>query len=70
MANFKELGAELSNWGRWGPDDRSGTLNLVRPEHIQAAAAEVRTGKTFHLSIPSAATGLRAEWADASTRCT
>ena len=28
----------LSNWGRWGPDDRLGTLNLVTPQkRVQAA---------------------------------
>jgi hypothetical protein len=26
-----ELGTELSNWGRWGPDDEIGTLNFVTP---------------------------------------
>jgi kynurenine formamidase len=51
-ANFKEIGRELSNWGRWGPDDQLGTLNLIQPAHILAAAAEVRSGKVFQLSIP------------------
>jgi len=23
---------KLSNWGRWGPDDRLGTLNLITDE--------------------------------------
>jgi kynurenine formamidase len=50
--DFKELGKKLSNWGRWGPDDEIGTLNFVGPQQIQAAAAEVRSGRTFHLSIP------------------
>ncbi|HKP40321.1 cyclase family protein [Mycobacterium sp.] len=50
--NFKDLGRELSNWGRWGPQDQIGTLNLVTPRHIRAAAAEVRSGKVFQLSIP------------------
>jgi kynurenine formamidase len=50
--NFKDLGAEVSNWGRWGPADQIGTLNLVTPRHIHAAATEVRTGKVFQLSIP------------------
>jgi kynurenine formamidase len=34
----------LSNWGRWGPDDELGTLNLVSPAKRIAAAALVRTG--------------------------
>lgn len=49
---FRELGRELSNWGRWGADDQIGTLNLVRPHHVRAAAAEVRSGRVFQLSIP------------------
>jgi len=27
----------LSNWGRWGPEDELGTLNLITPEkRVQA----------------------------------
>ena len=40
---------ELSNWGRWGPDDQIGTLNTVTPEHILAAARLVRQGRVFSL---------------------
>jgi FMN-dependent dehydrogenase len=43
---------ELSNWGRWGPDDQIGTLNLITAQLIQAAVAEVGCGKVFQLSIP------------------
>jgi kynurenine formamidase len=50
--DFRTLGQELSNWGRWGPADQIGTLNLVTAAHIQAAAREIRTGKVFQLSIP------------------
>jgi hypothetical protein len=25
---------ELSNWGRWGPDDQIGTLNNVTPQDV------------------------------------
>ncbi|MEV0669622.1 cyclase family protein [Mycobacterium sp. NPDC050441] len=50
--SFKDLGRQLSNWGRWGPDDQIGTLNLVEPRHVHAAAREVRSGKVFQLSIP------------------
>jgi kynurenine formamidase len=50
--SFKDLGRELSNWGRWGPADQIGTLNLVTPHHVAAAAAQVRTGRVFALSIP------------------
>ncbi len=35
----------LSNWGRWGPEDELGSLNLVTPEVTAAAAATVRAGR-------------------------
>jgi kynurenine formamidase len=41
---------ELSNWGRWGPDDQHGTLNLVTPEKTRQAAGLVRDGVTVTLS--------------------
>jgi kynurenine formamidase len=40
----------LSNWGRWGEEDRLGTLNLITGETRRAAAALVRTGKVVSLS--------------------
>lgn len=40
----------LSNWGRWGDDDRLGTLNLISPDVRRAAAALVRTGRVVSLS--------------------
>src|SRR5262249_38540872 len=46
------LGRELSNWGRWGPDDERGTINLVTPERTVAACALVRKGVSFSLAIP------------------
>lgn len=41
-----------SNWGEFGDDDQIGRLNLVTPEKILAAAAEVITGERFCLSLP------------------
>lgn len=43
---------EGSNWGDFGPDDQIGRLNLITPEKIRAAAAEVKTGERFCLSLP------------------
>jgi len=40
----------LSNWGRWGNDDRLGTLNLITPEARREAASLVRTGEVVSLS--------------------
>jgi len=45
LANDAEIDAalpRLTNWGRWGPADRRGTLNLIVPEAVRAAAALVR----------------------------
>lgn len=41
-----------SNWGDFGRDDERGRLNLITPERVRAAAAEVRTGRTFCLALP------------------
>lgn len=52
IEDFRALGARLSNWGRWGPDDQRGTTNLITPERLVAAAGLVRRGKVFDLGIP------------------
>lgn len=41
-----------SNWGDFGADDQCGRLNLITPERRKAAAAEVREGIAFCLSLP------------------
>ena len=41
-----------ANWGDFGPDDQRGRLNLITPERLRAAAAEVRAGRAFCLSLP------------------
>jgi kynurenine formamidase len=48
----RELAQRYSNWGRWGPDDELGTLNLISPSDVVAASGLVRTGRTFSLAIP------------------
>jgi len=47
----------VRNWGRWGPDDELGTVNFVTPAVVQAAAACVRSGRVFSLSLPLGAEG-------------
>jgi hypothetical protein len=42
--------SELSNWGRWGPDDQRGTLNLITPEKTRRAARLVQDGVTVSLA--------------------
>ena len=42
----------LDNWGRWGPEDERGALNLVSPAGTLAAAHACRTGKAYPLGMP------------------
>jgi hypothetical protein len=42
---------QLSNWGRWGPEDEIGTLNNVSPKDIVEAARLIRKGKVFSLAL-------------------
>jgi len=41
---------ERRNWGRWGPDDQVGAINLITPQKRAEAAALVTTGRTVSLS--------------------
>lgn len=50
QAQFERWQQELSNWGRWGPDDEMGTLNLITPQKRREAAALVRSGVTVSLA--------------------
>ncbi|TDT99501.1 putative cyclase [Azorhizobium sp. AG788] len=43
---------EGSTWGDFGPDDELGRLNLITPDKVRAAVAEVSEGRTFCLSLP------------------
>lgn len=43
---------EGSTWGDWGDDDQLGRINLIGPEQTLKGIAEVKTGKTFCLSLP------------------
>jgi kynurenine formamidase len=51
-APFAEVAARVRNWGRWGPDDQVGTLNLIDAGARQRAATAVRSGKAFALGLP------------------
>lgn len=43
---------EGSHWGEFGPDDQRGRMNLVTPEKVLQGVAEVKTGRSFVLSLP------------------
>jgi len=60
-AVFTEVAARVRNWGRWGPDDEIGTLNLIDDDARRRAAASVKSGRAFALGLPlSEAEGIQA----------
>ncbi|MDQ2627320.1 cyclase family protein [Mycolicibacter senuensis] len=57
LSEFRRVGEAVRNWGRWGDDDELGTLNLITPEKVAAAAALVRHGKVFPLGVDFGSSG-------------
>jgi kynurenine formamidase len=49
---FADVASRVRNWGRWGPDDEIGTLNLVDEAARRRGAAAVVSGKAFALGLP------------------
>jgi len=45
MSELLDYLGRLSNWGRWGPDDQLGTLNLLTDGHRRRAAGLITTGR-------------------------
>ncbi len=52
---FTELAAQVSNWGRWGPEDQIGTLNLIDGAARLRGVAAVRDGTALPLGLPLSA---------------
>jgi kynurenine formamidase len=52
VAEFEQVFESVKNWGRWGDDDELGTLNLITPERVRAAAGLVRSGRRVSMAIP------------------
>jgi kynurenine formamidase len=50
VAEFDRLFEEIKNWGRWGPDDQLGTVNLITAEERKKAIGLVQLGQTISLS--------------------
>lgn len=50
--DFDEAVNRLNRWGRWGPTDDRGALNLITSEHLVSAAQSVRLGKLISLALP------------------
>ena len=51
-APFAEVAGRVRNWGRWGPDDQLGTLNLIDEAARLRGAHSVTSGKSFALGLP------------------
>lgn len=47
----EDLGVRV-NWGRWGPDDERGTLNLVTDDNVRRGLAAARSGAVVPLGAP------------------
>ena len=50
QSEYESWIAELSNWGRWGPGDELGALNLITPAKRAEAARLVTEGFTVSLA--------------------
>jgi len=50
-AEYDRWHKELSNWGRWGPNDENGTMNLITPAKRKEVVALVKEG--FSVSLAS-----------------
>ncbi len=57
--HFHDVAAEVRNWGRWGDDDRIGTLNLITNEAVAAAAATITTGRRVSCVLPLSNDGVQ-----------
>ena len=57
--DFRTVGKRLSNWGRWGADDRVGTLNHITPDRVAAAGRCIRSGRIVSLGLPIGAPGIQ-----------
>jgi kynurenine formamidase len=49
---FTDMAARVRNWGRWGPEDEIGTLNLIDEAARRRAAAAIVDGRAFTLGLP------------------
>ncbi|MFB6435760.1 cyclase family protein [Streptomyces sp. NPDC056411] len=49
---FHDIAARVNNWGRWGADDESGTLNLITARVVREAAGCIRSGRRIPLALP------------------
>jgi kynurenine formamidase len=60
--HIAEAAEAYRNWGRWGDDDRLGTLNFIGEAERARAASLVRRGASFSLSQPFDMDGPQLGW--------
>ena len=58
----------LSNWGRWGPEDTKGTLNLISSANRRCAGALVTDGESISLSKKIPHLGIAEAWGETGPR--
>jgi len=61
-AAIAESAKRFGNWNRWGADDALGTVNHLDAGTRAAAAALIRRGKSFSLSLPFDENGPQFGW--------
>jgi kynurenine formamidase len=49
---FHDLAAKVRNWGRWGDNDRIGTLNHITPDAIRRGRDAIEDGRAISLAVP------------------
>ena len=59
-AGFHDIAARVNTWGRWGPDDERGMLNLVDAAAVRRGAASVVTGTLVPLALALSSDGVQA----------
>lgn len=57
LAEFRSLGDDVRNWGRWGSADELGTLNFITADKVAEAASLVRHGRVFPLGVDFGSSG-------------
>ncbi len=56
---FFEVRDQVRNWGRWGNDDRIGTLNLIIDDAVAHAASLIKTGRRVSCALDLRNDGLQ-----------
>lgn len=51
LDEFDQIYASVKNWGRWGPEDELGTMNLLTTEETVQAARLVRSGRRVSVAL-------------------